>query len=193
MQCQGHGSGIPITACCVVQAAGVLPESGSAKALADASEDLMQSLDSLLDSLQSPEPGHSSSAAHSSAHTATDHPLIPERADAGSTAEPAKLEPDGIAQAGPAGQQVSAPKSAGYIGRSCCMVCHISMHMSWVHMLNYYVLFVCQTPYFNAVCLHRQMSQVCERLLKRIYLLSNSTLSSTKRYQHEAVHLHSIK
>ena len=86
-------------------------ESDQSKGLADASADLMQSLDNLLDSLESPEPDRPIPATDIVVESAQ-----PE-AKAASLGGPAQLSHDGRIHTGAFEQQQQyAPRSPGYIG-----------------------------------------------------------------------------
>ena len=84
-------------------------ESDEAKGLADASANLMQSLDNLLDSLENSEPNQPTPAVNAA------QPEV--QAEPASLGRPAKLSHDGRTPAGAAGQQQYAPRSPGYIGK----------------------------------------------------------------------------
>ena len=97
--------------------------SGSARGLAEASKDLMQSLDHLLESLDtSAEPDKPIQDAESDEGIAANHPRPQaDTADAGESGS-AKLTDYGRAQSHIAEQQQHKPQVQDFAGRLCTMV-----------------------------------------------------------------------
>lgn len=98
-------------------------ESGSARGLAEASADLIQSLDHLLESLESSAEPHSLDSptldADSSQGDTLPHPQSQADTAAASRAGSAKLIDDGRTQADITGQQQHGPQVQDFAGRHC--------------------------------------------------------------------------